>query len=84
MSEIMPELCRAARGFLDWNQDDLAEKAGVSKSCVRGFESGRSMPVPQNLAAIQAALERAGLVFLAADENGGPGLRQVKVKRRRR
>ena len=59
--------CRAARGWLDWSQQDLASAAGVSLSTVRDFEKGRRAPIPATLAAMIAALEKAGMGFVTAD-----------------
>jgi len=73
--------CRAARGLLDWTQTKLSESAKVSLSTVKGFEGGRSAPVLQNLAAIRAALEAAGVEFI--DENGGgAGVRFKKAQKK--
>ena len=58
---LRPEQCRAARGWLQWSQTDLAKAAKVSESTVRDFEAGRRTPIENNLAAIQAALEGAGI-----------------------
>ncbi len=58
---ISPEQSRAARGWLDWSQDELAKHANVSLSTVRDFEKGRRMPIPNNLEALRHALERAGI-----------------------
>lgn len=55
--------CRAARGWLDWSQDDLADAALVSLSTVRDFERGRRTPIPNNLEAIRRALEAKGIAF---------------------
>ena len=62
---LTPAQCRAARGWLDWNQKDLAERAKVSMSTIRDFESGKRAPIANNLDALRRAIEAAGvqLVF---------------------
>jgi transcriptional regulator with XRE-family HTH domain len=69
---IIPETCRAARGLLGWTQETLCKAANVSFTSVRGFEAGRSVPVPNNLAAIVAAFTAAGVEFTNGD---APGVR---------
>jgi len=64
---MSPEQCRAARAWLDWKQDCLAAEAGVGLSTVKGFEAGKSKPIGATLAAMRAALERAGVAFLDGD-----------------
>ncbi len=77
---MSPEQSRAARGWLDWSQSELAEKASVSLSTVRDFEKGRRVPIANNLTAIQAALEAAGIAFV--DDGGASGIAFNKRKRR--
>lgn len=49
----------------------------MSLSTVKDFEAGRRSPTAASLAAIRAALEAAGVIFV--DENGeGPGVRLRK------
>ena len=57
---LSPEQCRAARGWLDWSQEDLAVRAKVSLSTVRDFEKGRRTPIANNLDALQRAINAAG------------------------
>lgn len=72
---LTPAQCRAARGLLDWTQDELAERAGVSRGTVRGFEAGHHELRRTSAAEIRAALEAAGVAFLEAEGTQGPGVR---------
>ena len=65
---------RMARTALGWGVRDLARKAGVSPTTVTRFENGAHTRV-DTLGQIQEVLERAGIIFVAADEAGGPGVR---------
>jgi transcriptional regulator with XRE-family HTH domain len=58
---LTPEQSRAARGWLDWSQQDLANRAHVSLSTVRDFEKGRRSPIANNLDALQRAINAAGV-----------------------
>ena len=66
---ITAEQCRAARGLLDWSQQELADRAGVGIVTVRHIEAGRNEPRRSTLDVLRRALEDAGVEFI--DRNGG-------------
>ena len=71
---ITASQCRAARGLLDWSQQDLAKQSRVGVVTIRQLEAGVHEPRPATLQVVREALERAGVEFI--DENGGgPGVR---------
>ena len=67
---------KAARALLAWSQHDLANAAGVSYPTIARLETkdgplgGRA----DTIAAIRAALESAGVEFIA-ENGGGAGVR---------
>lgn len=61
---LTPALCRAARGFLDWTQMDLADRSGVSRSTIRDYEGDRHSLHRATEAQLRLALETGGIVFL--------------------
>jgi hypothetical protein len=59
----------------------LAQRSVVSTDTIADFENGTRTPAAESLAAIRAALEAAGVIFI--DENGeGPGVRLRKTRGR--
>lgn len=62
--------CRAARGLLDWTQEELANRAGVSRGTVRGFENGQHDLRRASAAMIRTTLEQTGVLFIEADGLG--------------
>jgi transcriptional regulator with XRE-family HTH domain len=77
MPRLSPEQCRAARGLLDWTQEELAEKAKVSRSTIRDFENGRHSLHSSTADQVVEALERAGAMLIPPGE-AGPGVRLQK------
>ena len=73
MPIFSPELCRAARGLLDWTQNDLAEAAEVSRSTIRDFEGRRHEIHSATSAQLRRAFEDHAVVFVAID-GVGPGV----------
>lgn len=74
---MTPEQSRAARGWLDWGQAELASAASVSLSTVRDYEKGRRVPIANNLAAMKAALEARGIGFV--DDGQTLGITHAKA-----
>jgi transcriptional regulator with XRE-family HTH domain len=74
---ITASQCRAARGLLDWTQQDLADAARIGVATVRLFEGRVSESRQATLVVLRQAFESAGVEFI--DENGGgPGVRLRK------
>lgn len=74
---MTPSQSRAARGLVDWSQQELADRSNLSQSTIRDFEKGRRVPSVNNLGAIRAALESAGVEFIP-ENGGGAGVRLRK------
>lgn len=77
---MTPKQCRAARVLLDLTQTDTAKLAGLGLSTVVDFERARRVVSQAAIDAIRAALESAGVEFLA-ENGGGPGVRLKKAIR---
>jgi transcriptional regulator with XRE-family HTH domain len=72
---IEPAQSTAGRALIGWSQSDLAEAAGVPVSLVERFETRAGGPVaPDAVGKLQAALEGAGVAFIARN-GGGVGVR---------
>lgn len=73
---------RAARALIRWSADELARRAQVGVATVRRAEADDGIVnlLPNNVAAIQRALEEAGVEFIA-ENGGGAGVRLRKFDR---
>lgn len=71
---LLPEQCRAARGLLNWTQEQLAMLAGVSRSTIKDFECHRHVLQRATERLLVDALENGGVHLLAAGVEG-PGVR---------
>ncbi|QTL03164.1 helix-turn-helix transcriptional regulator [Aquabacter sp. L1I39] len=68
-----------ARAALNWTLSDLANASGVHRNTISNFETEKYAGSAEALTAIRAALEAAGVIFVA--ENGeGPGVRLRKAR----
>lgn len=66
---ISASQCRAARGLLDWTQQDLANAAHIGVATVRLFEAQGTGTRHATLIVLRQAFESAGVEFI--EENGG-------------
>ena len=57
---------------------ELAEAAEVAPSTISRFESDKGGLQARTLDRIQKVLEKRGIIFIAADSGGGPGVRLKK------
>ncbi len=73
---MLPIQCKMARAALDLGVRELAEKAGVSPDTIARFERGDPLK-ERTIFAIRAALESAGVDFIA-ENGGGAGVRLRK------
>lgn len=72
LEPIQVKLARVALGF---GVRELAEAASIAPSTITRFESGKGGMQARTLDKIQRVLERGGVVFIEADEDGGVGVR---------
>lgn len=66
---------RAARVYMDWSQDDLAERSGLAVSTIRNIEAGTNIPSGKST----QALDRAFGDYIDFLPNGGFQPRQETV-----
>ena len=59
---------------LGLSQDNLAASARVSTSTLRDFEARRRIPIANNLMAIQAVPEKAGIEFVSNEQGSASGI----------
>ena len=75
---LLPAQCRGARGLLGWSQGELAERAGVSRSTIKDFETERHALHHSTERLLIEALEAGGATLIAPGVDSGeagPGVR---------
>lgn len=72
---INPAQIRMARAALGISVRVLAERAKVADSTIHRFEANKGGMQANTLDRLQVALEEQGVIFVAADAAGGPGVR---------
>ncbi len=73
---LTPEQCRAARALLDWKQEELREKSGISQKTIADFERDRRQPLVPTLVKLRQTFEGAGVEFLDNGEGQGARLKR--------
>ena len=58
---------RGARGILNWSQQDLAQRTGISATSIGSIENGQTTPRESTLSTIRKTLENAGIEFIDLD-----------------
>lgn len=75
---ITPGEIRAARAFLDWSRQDLADRAKLSLNSIIRLEGGEVNARTDTVMAVRRTFEAAGIEFLSLSE----GTEGVRVKAR--
>jgi transcriptional regulator with XRE-family HTH domain len=58
---------RGARGILNWSQQDLAQRTGISATSIGSIENGQTTPRESTIQTIRKTLENAGIEFIGMD-----------------
>lgn len=70
---------RAARSLLNWSQQKLANETGLGFATIQRAERAKETSgLASTAQRIQKTLEVAGIVFIDAGHDGGPGVRLAK------
>jgi transcriptional regulator with XRE-family HTH domain len=70
MPMITARQVRAARALLGWSQQELADRAIISTNALNRLERGLVDSRTSTLAAVQKALVKGGVEFIAEDVKG--------------
>jgi hypothetical protein len=85
---ITASQCRAARGLLNWTQQELADAAHIGVATVRVFEGNGAGTRQSTLMLLQGALESAGVEFTNGEHPGvrlmRPATREATLKAKKR
>ncbi|MFA5592675.1 MAG: helix-turn-helix transcriptional regulator [Micavibrio sp.] len=58
---------RGARGILNWSQQDLAQRTGISATSIGAIENGQTTPRESTVSTIRKTLENSGIEFIGMD-----------------
>lgn len=71
---ITPKQCKAARSFLGWSQNELADRVRVVQKTITDFERAITKPQRRIAEDIRTIFEEAGIKFENDDEGQGAKL----------
>jgi transcriptional regulator with XRE-family HTH domain len=71
---ITGEQCRAARAWLEWSQEDLADLSKVGLSTIKDLEKGKRKTMPVILEHIRRIFEEVGVSFQKDQFGNGTGI----------
>lgn len=71
--------CRAGRALIEWTQQQLSQAASIDSQTIADFEKRFKAADETTRRRLRAALEAAGVVFIA--ENGGGAGARLKFSR---
>jgi predicted transcriptional regulator len=72
---LTPRQLRAARALIGWSRERLGEAAKVPAVTIGEFETGKTDPKMSTVQKLRRAMERAGVDFIDATADAGPGVR---------
>lgn len=72
---ISSDQSRAARGLLNWTQEQLATNACVSRATVADFENNSRAPLSNNSRSMADSMFAAGIEFIAENGTSGVGVK---------
>jgi transcriptional regulator with XRE-family HTH domain len=68
--------------LLGWSREELGAKSGTGAETIKNFEFRGSDPKLGTVQKWRRALEAAGVKFIEADDQDGPGVRLRLTKKR--
>ena len=77
---ITTDQIRAARAMLNWNQAELARRAGLARATIVNIENGKQLPEMKTVQIIAETFDAAGVEF-SAHEGVGRKHEDVKIYR---
>ena len=72
---ITPGQCKAARAFLGWSQNELADKTRVVQKTITDFERGATNPQRRIIEDIEEIFVNAGIKF--ENDSEGQGVKLI-------